>query len=194
MDYKEKTETLKLPANVGLEGVLRILKEVLRRPRLQEVVIDARGSVTYRRLVREGEADPLNLDFADLEPFGVLRNADVEEMLVPAAVNGATAVGEMLDRVTAEHMYPVAFVTGAATVFWDWYSATTGSSLRTKGYIFGLPILPDAHIPDTALLLCAAHSRESALIDTEWALKIEMELEAPVSSGTPLEVPSCKIP
>jgi hypothetical protein len=65
-------------------------------------------------------------------------------------------------------------MTGAASVLWDWYRATTKVSLRNKETLHGLPLYGDRLLPDTALILVSGYGREAALSDARRSYKIEM--------------------
>jgi hypothetical protein len=172
-EYREIEETLNVPKSVGMEGFLRTIREILKLPQVMSVNIDANGAVTYRRFVMENEPATVGIDFSDLEPWGVIRNGEVEELPV-LSQSAAIVLGMMMDRASAEKMHPVAFVTGANSVFWEWFFDSTGHRITSREYVLGLPLHTDRHAPDTALILCAALTRDAALVDTRKSYKIEM--------------------
>ena len=178
-EHKEVTGTIQVPANTGIDGFLHTIKELLKRPRLQSINIDARGRITFRRFALEGEDDgaPNNnfgVDFQDLSPYYVVRNVQVLEFAPPRGATASTCVCMLLDRMAKDKMHPLAFVSGASTMLWDWHRYTTGYEIEERTQLFGLPLLLDRHIPDTALLLCAGYGREAAFIDTRLSYKVEM--------------------
>lgn len=182
-DYKEVTGRVQVPPNTGLEGFLSTIKQIIRRPRVQEIVIDSRGSVSFRRFVLEGEAvegpnNNFGVDFQDLQPWYIIRNAQLEEVLLPPNPNAAVAIGYLFEKAAADKLRPLAFATGANTSLWDWYQLTTGRALPrfiVEGSpFFGLPVLTDRQIPDTALLLAAGYGRDAAFVDTQKSYKVEI--------------------
>ena len=174
-DLQLLVDSIDVPRNTGLEGFIHTIRQILRLPRVQSININARGKVTYERYVAEGEKDPIKVDFTGVEPGDIIRNAlnGVEE-LTTSIQDAAVILVTMLDRVSLEKLFPVAFVTGANSIFWSWYPDTTRSSLSSRDSICGLPVYYDRHLPDTALILCAALARDGALIDTQKAYKVEM--------------------
>jgi hypothetical protein len=173
-EYQEIEDSLDIPKNTGIEGFLRTIKEILQLSRVQSININAKGRVSWRRFVLDGEQGVVGADFADLEPWGIIRNGDVTELPI-VSTNAALVLAFMLDRAALEKLHPIAFVTGAETVFWDWYSDSTGQDLMAKDQVYGLPVYTDRHAPDTALILCIGYSRDAALIDTQKSYKIEMD-------------------
>lgn len=188
-EYREETHTINVPANTGEEGFVHTLRELLRRPRLQEIRIDARGKVTYRQYVREGEKNNVSIEFGELEPSGVIRNTELFEIPTSNRANAAVVIGHMLDKVAADQMSPIAFISGPDSYFGDWYYASTGGALiESRTHIFGLPLLLDRLIPDTALILCAGLGKDAALVDTRRAYKVEMEYADAPPPDTTVEV------
>lgn len=176
-DYKEVTNTIRVPANTGLAGFLHTLKEILKQPRVSTINIDARGSVTYKRHVLVTEDEPeqnYGVNFDTLQPAHVIRNSHTQEFLPPSGLPASTVIGMMFERAAREQYNPLAFVTGADTSLWRWYRYTTGHELEAGDTLFGLPLLKDRHIPDTALVLCAGYGRDAEFIDTRTSYKFEM--------------------
>ena len=54
-EYREVTGTIRVPENTGLEGFMHAIQSILKRPRVQELRVDARGQVKYRRYLVDGE-------------------------------------------------------------------------------------------------------------------------------------------
>ncbi len=176
VDYKEVRRTVEVPKNTGVDGFLHVISEVLRRPRVQGLSIDAKGKVSYRVLVRPGDEvtdKNIDMDFEHLEPYHLIRNAEMKEYYI-GGESASTVVTNMLDAVTAMDMTPIGFVLGVQSMFWMWYHLTTGTSLRDALEICGHPVHHDKRIPDTALVLCAGYGRTSSLVDVRVSLKAEM--------------------
>jgi len=178
-DFKEVTGTIEVPKNTGIEGFISTIRQLLARPRLQSITIDSRGKITFKRFVLEGEeaGSPNNnygVDLASVQPFHVVRNAHMLELHPPAGVPAPVVVGMLFDRVAQDKLRPLAFVVGAGTALWGWYQFTTGHRLEERDFFFGLPVLYDRQVPDTALLLCAGYGRDAAFIDTQTSYKVEI--------------------
>jgi len=178
-DFKEVTATIQVPANTGREGFLHTLGEILKKPRVQHIEIDARGQVKYRRYVLDGEddgnkANNFGVDFDFLQPYHVVRNASLKEFMPPGDLSAAIVVGLMFDRVGKDQMTPLAFVTGQSDALWEWYRFTTGHEIEERSTFFGLRLLTDRHIPDEVLLLCAGYGKDAAFNDTQVSYKVEI--------------------
>jgi hypothetical protein len=189
MQWEEKTDKVEVPENTGIEGFLHTIRELLRRPRMQQITIDSKGMITYRHYVQEGQpANNVGIEFGDISPHGIIRNAEVVELAVDPGQSAAAVIAAVMDLAAVEQYQPVAFATGADSVFWGWYSMTTGVSLNSRHSIMGLPVYTDRLLPDTALILCTAYGKDAALVDTQRAYKVEMELAATPPPDTTVEV------
>lgn len=179
-DYREVTGSVQVPANTGIEGFLHTLKVILRKPRVQRVSIDARGKVSFTRfaLVTEDE-EPTNLgvDFGELQPYYIIRNATVKELVLPTEPS-PVSVGRMFDRAAADHMRPVAFATGADSQLWSWYALSAGYRIEARDQFFGLPVLTDREIDDAVVFLCTGYGRDAAFVDTQVSYKISIPQDA----------------
>ena len=178
-DYPKIEESVEVPKTSGVSGFLRTVEGIIKLSRVQRIVIDAKGRVSWSRYVSEEEESVpgLRVDYGDLEPWAIVRNRNLEELLIHNA-SAPLTLAMMLDVAASDGLYPSAFVSGADTIFWDWFADTTDFRLRS-GRIMGLPLHLDRHAPDTALILCAAYEPTAQLSDTEKAYKIEMSLVMP---------------
>lgn len=174
-EYREVTKSIDVPPNTGIDGFLLTLRQVLRKPRLQQITVNARGRVSYSRYVRDGEPEEMSgLTFDDLQPYHIIRNADLQEFMPPEDLPASTVIGMMFDQVVQDRLHPIAFASGAETALWSWYQYTTGHAVVGRRQLFGLPLFLDRQIPDSVLLLCAAFGRDATLIDTQTSYKVEM--------------------
>lgn len=178
-DFREVTGTVRVPRNTGVEGFLDTIRQLLRRPRVQEIRVDVRGTVSFRRFALASEEDGDNdnnygIDLTSLHPYAIVRNAQVKEFMPPADLSAAVVVGLMFEKSAQENLRPLSFVTGTDPVLWAWYRFTTGHELAESDTFFGLPLLRDRQIPDTVLLLCSGYGRDAAFVDTRVSYKVEM--------------------
>jgi hypothetical protein len=177
MDFKEVSGTVNVPPNTGVEGFVHTIRAILKKDRLQSINIDARGQVTYRYFAPSTELENgqnFGVDFEALEPYYIIRNAEVREVDLPVDLSAAVGVGVLLDQAASDRMQPIAFATGAQSALWPWYEYTTGHVPRDRLHLFGFPLRTDRQIPDTALLLCTGLGRDASFIDTRVSYKIEM--------------------
>lgn len=174
---KEVTNTVEVPASTGVEGFLHAVREIIKQPLVQKVVIDAKGRVSYTRLVQEGEEEVKNygVDFGPLEPYAVIRNADTQELSYPPNLGACDIITAMLDAVSTHGYTPICFATGINTMLWNWSHFSSGIELQSREFLSGFPIFYDRQLPDTALVLCAGVGQTRALIDTRLAVKVEMQ-------------------
>jgi hypothetical protein len=173
-EYKEVSHAISVPKGTGVEGFLHTVRELLKLDRLQEVVIDARGYVRYKRYTLDGEsAQPLAIDYEGLQPHFVIRHGEITEIFLqekPAASIPAV----LCDEAGREGLWPTAWATGAASTFWAWYKRA-GVPLGGNKTLCGLPVYYDSGLTDTALYLCAAHNRGASLVDCHRFFKFELE-------------------
>jgi hypothetical protein len=178
-DLKEVRETIEVPKNTGIKGFLHTIERILRQPRVQEIHIDGSGKVTYRLFASPDENPDVGVDYEFIQPNHIIRNADIKE-ITPDTTNAAIAMAQLFEEVASEHLYPVAFSSGADTAFYRWFHGTTGKKLRHRDTLFGLPFLLDRHFDDNLLFLCAAYGREAAFVDTRFSVKLDMRNVTPV--------------
>ena len=176
IELEEVVHEIEVPSNTGIDGFLHTIKILLRLSRLQELRIDSRGKITYRRFVdnEEEERRSVSVDFTTLEPHWIIRNSKVEEVQVYAGANAAVVIGGLLDLVATNQLKPLAFISGAATALWDWYKSTTNVRLRNRDVLHGFTFFTDRAIPDTALILAAGYGKDAVLADTRVSYKIEI--------------------
>lgn len=182
-EYSEVTRTVTVPANTGVQGFLRTIEEIIRRPRVQQIVIES-DKVTYKRFVSSEEEEPknFNLDLTGLQPHHIIRNAPVEELPYPPSTPAAVVVGMMLDVVSSKTLTPIAFATGADTALWRWLYYGSGLDVRTRDRLFGYKLYTDRAIPDTTLVLCAGYGYTHSLVDTRVSVKAEILDQRPLTT------------
>ena len=173
--YEERSHSIAVPKNTGIEGFMRTLRGILMLQRVRGINIDATGTIRYTRYVRENEPDsPIAVDYTGLEPWGVIRNGEIEEIALPSNVPATSVIAFMFNRLTQDSLTPVAFASGMASEFWSWHERTAKVRLARTGAAYGLPIYLDRQMPDHALVMCAAYVRGSSLVDCHRFLKIDM--------------------
>lgn len=183
-EYREETHTLDVPPNTGIEGFMRTLRAILKRPRVQRVTIEVNGTITYTRYELPDEESPIGVDFSSLQPYHIIRNSQVSEILPPPELPATTVLAMMLDRVAQDRLHPVAFATGSDTHVWEWLSYTTGYTPNARAQLLGVPLLFDRQLPDSALILCAGFGRDAAFVDTQISYKVEMPAYAIQTGAT----------
>ena len=163
-EFVEVTKTIEVPKGAGIEGFIRILRQVLKLPRVTDVHISANGTVKAKHWVQEEAIDvPLNIDFVDLCPYTVIRNHSVVDMGYADDTNALHHMFRMCNKAREEQLHCVAFVTGAMSKLEQWIAQTCGEP--SYDYIMGLPVYRDRFIDDDALILCLAYAEDSEMKD-----------------------------
>lgn len=172
---KQQTHTIEVPANTGVEGFLVVMRQVLQLPKVQKVVIDCTGRVTYQRVVQEGEENSnVNVSFDHIQPYAIIRNGQTKELTYPGSMSAAAIIGAMFDVLAFNSLTPIAFVVSPQTTLWSWLYFSSALEVHTKSVLFGCPLLLDKHIPTTALVLCAGVDGTKAVVDTRVSIKVEI--------------------
>ena len=176
MQLEEKTNTISVPKEAGVPGLIETVRTILRLSRVMNVEINHRGVVTYRRFVPVGEPGgaPV-IDFAGLSPNGVIRNSVVKEL--PYERPGCHApdlIFSMFDAVRDDGYFPICFVTGADTTLWRWYAHSAGLEAPERDVFYGYPLFFDRMIPDDVLILCAGYDRNATIGDTLASFKLAL--------------------
>lgn len=183
MEYRLVKYSVDVKKGTGIEGFLRVVKEILRLSRVQTVTIESKGTVEYERYVLEADPDqPIEVAYDDLEPYNVIRNSTMDDVEYLSS-NPAVALALLLDRSAKDQLHPCVFVTGANSNLSTWFAHGTGRSLSSASYLCGLPVLLDRQIPDSALILGSAYSRDSGISGVQKFYKMEMEV-APMPETT----------
>jgi hypothetical protein len=176
MDYRPIEREVVVPKGTGHAGFLRVLEGILKRPRVQEVHILANGVVKFRQFVPstlpDTEIEEFQVDLETLRPYAVLRSCEIREMTtfsedMPAPV----VVSKLFAAAAQDALFPVAFISGSDSTFWEWHGRTSGVVFG-KESAYGQAVLPDPDVPNDAFFLCAAYGKEARLIDTKVAYKI----------------------
>lgn len=176
--YQKVSKTISVPKNVGAEGFLHALKSILKVPRVQRVVIDSVGKVSYEYFKMEGSEDAsLGLDFDSLRPGAVVRNVDMQELELVEEDKAPVVMCHLFRMCRIANLVPITLVTGMNTNFWKWHEEAGVRGMDdTPHDAYGLPILFDEMIPDELILLCAGYDKESTLIDSAKVFKAVMLL------------------
>lgn len=176
---KELTQSINVPSSTGVDGFLHALREIIKKPRIQKVTIEATGKVVYTSLASdseeaEEESQNYGVDFGHLEPYAVIRNSDTRELSYPNNLGACDVIAVMFDAVSTNGFTPICFATGINSHLWNWCHFTSGIEIQSQEMLCGYPIYTDRQLPDTALVLCAGVGQTKALIDTRLSVKVEM--------------------
>jgi len=177
VEYTETTDVIDVPRNTGMDGFLQVVRSYLTKPRVQEIIINSSGRVKVRRYVRPDDNEHNSgVDFGDLQPSFIVRNAPIEEIALLEGAGAAVILGSVLDQVAVAQLRPLAFIVGTNSLLWEWYRQTSGVVLRSHEMLHGLPLYTDREIPDSVLILAAGYGRDAALLDTKKSYKMELQV------------------
>lgn len=175
MKVGERIENVDVPTHLGVEAFMTVIKEVIKQPRVQKVIIDKDGRVTYSRVVNdEEEPTNLNVSFDHLQPYHIIRNAMTTELHYPPTMGAAAVIGSMLDWACSRGYTPVGFVLSPNSVLWSWLYFSEALNVQSRDRLFGYATYTDPGIPETALVLCVGQGDTSALVDTKLSIKVQM--------------------
>ena len=174
-ERREEKQTIEIPKGTGRAGFLLAIEEILKLPRVQGIQVDARGTVSFSRFVNEDEKFvPLEVDFETISPYMSIRNSPMVEMPALIDLSPPELIYTIFNEASNDQLFPIAFVTGANSQLPLWLKTSGHDLSRAKDEFFGLPLFSDRNIDDSVLVMCAAHSRGSALVDTQKSYKIVM--------------------
>lgn len=174
-EYKEVTDTIEVPRNTGIDGFIHTVRQLLLKPKVQEIRIDARGKITCRRFaLMNDNSQNSGVEFDGLFPSAIVRNTEINEIAVAEGANAAVVLSSLMDMVATTQLKALAFISGADTSLWEWFRASTGVNMQNRTSLLGLPLHTDRAIPDTALILTAGYGRDASLMDARSSFKIEM--------------------
>jgi hypothetical protein len=159
----------------GRSGFLKVVDSIMKLGFVQEIRVTT-TKIFYSRMMKPGEElVPLKFDFDELNPYAIIRNNAVQELLVEK-LDPFSVLFHMFDRVSMDRLYPIAFATGGDTNLWSWLKPADRVTVLDQEMLFGIPIFRDRGIDDQALFLCSGPSRDGSLADTLKSLKIHMEV------------------
>lgn len=171
--YEEEHKTIEVPQGTGIPGLLKAVGSVLELPRVQNITIGKDGKVAYTRFRKPEEPETnVEMAFDSLMPWQVVRSHPVTEVSI-VSINAAVVVGQLFSLSSMEGYNPVAFVLSPSTKFWAWYTATT-TLVSSRDDIHGLSVYTDKHVPEEALILCAAYGRRAEMVDVVKSYKISI--------------------
>lgn len=177
-EYREVEKIIEIPRGTGRDGFLKTIESILRQPRVQEININTKGQVSYRRFASPEEPEiEVRIDFESLMPWSIIRNTELEELTPLDNANAAVVISQMFAAASRDHLRPVAFAGHPQSLFWEWHGVTT-TVMLTKEEAYGLPFMADERIPKQALILCVAYGRDARLVDTRKAYKITIPRRA----------------
>lgn len=175
-ELHEVTERVSVPRNTGVPGFLRTLEAILKLNRVQHISIRVDGTVEYSRYAADGDTATAEVNFEGLSLRELVVGGQVFE--VPSGVAPHQSVVNAFMAVQLSAMVPVAWVAGEAAVLREWFELS-GVQLVDVETFMGLPVHFDTDIEASALILCAAHSRQGSVYDCTKFYKVTMAVSAP---------------
>lgn len=173
-----KIVTVRTELPEGIDEILDVVRKILLMGDIQSVVLKNEEPITYQRLVRHGEEvkpSESTQSFAELTPFDIVRNVEMEEwdpgdrvpspqeqllwMFVDMAVQGWSVTHILLSD------------TGR---FWKWLEMPSGRPARRIDSYLGARIEMDEQIPSAVFILCGSRTKHATIAEISFALKGNM--------------------
>jgi hypothetical protein len=175
MEFEERADSITIPKNTGLSGLLQTIKALLTEiPRVKELKLTSAGVLSYTWFApTDIETRPLHVPFETLQPYSIVRNSLIEEVAVPTQQALLLSLFATCQR---DKLYPICFVLGSKSIFWEWLMGVNGVSMPRDSSIFGYPLLMDEFVPNDTLLLCTGYARSQHIEDTYLVYKALMEM------------------
>lgn len=172
---REQTRTVEVPQNTGVQGYLTAIEQIIAQPRVQRVVLESNGRVTYTRLVSDDDdVAPHNVDFEHVLPYAIIRQVEIVEESFPISYTACAVVAGLVDKACVAGYYPICFVTGVHSQLWEWLRVRSGLTISVTELLYGYQVYRDQEVPDEVLILCAGNKGAHAVIDTRIAIKVVM--------------------
>lgn len=167
-------KTVDVPPGTGIDGVLEVLRTILRKGLVQRIVVDI-GKVTYYQArSAKDAAEKVAVDLSRYKPYKVVRMAEII-----ACVSGPPN-GLLLRGFTAlerqQGAVPVGFLAHSPEVITEW-TLRCGTRTSAPSTLCGYPVFFDTDIPDHVVLLCAANSTatDEGVHDTKYVVKLDVK-------------------
>lgn len=172
MEFVEQVDVIDVPKGSGLKGLLKTIEGILSEiPRVKEINVSSSGQVRYTwYMPADAKEKSLEVNFSDIMPYAIIRNTNLEEVLVSDGSSICEQICELLNAAHKDRLLPVCFVAHPMT--------SLREQLRAKGInmgideLLGYPVLEAEELPQGALILCASYGRTVHISDTHKAYKI----------------------
>lgn len=177
-NFEMKKETVTVPRGAGVEGLIALIRQICRYPRVQSIHIDAKSAVTFSYVSRDDErALPSpEVEFETVLPSSIVRANTIQE--VEEQANASHAVATLFQAASKDLMFPISFVMHPGSTFWAWHSQTTKVILDpSREELYGFPLLLDDKLTSDRLVLCAGYMRGGSLLDTRKSYSILLPQE-----------------
>jgi len=166
------TVQAELPQDV--DGILDAVRRIILLGSVQTITLKDGEPITYQRIVRPGEThapDETSASFAELTPYEVVRNIQMEEFAEGVlAQNLRDLVIEMFLRMAHEGWVVTHILMGERTKFWRELKTLPGLSRRLPNFL-GARIEYDKVLPDDVFILCGARTKHATIAEIKFALK-----------------------
>jgi hypothetical protein len=167
---KVVTVQAELPHDV--DGILDAIRNILLMGEVQTIALVDGQPITYKRFVRHGEElkpSESTQSFAELTPFEIVRNVQMEEWEEEGKRESKTPADMLLRMI--HHMGHYGWVVthillSERSPFWLWL----GLPSALEQFV-GARVEVDKKMPTDVFILCGARSRGATIAEVGFALK-----------------------
>lgn len=173
-DYVLRTESIPIPSGSGVEAFLVTMRTILRRPRIQTILVEGTTNrITFTFYARAEEADlPIQVELESAKPYHLVRSKSIEEL--PDEGSPIDILMRLFSAISRDHLSPICFIAHPNTVFWKWAASSGYGFPKHRDEVFGYSVRYDDQVPEDALLLAACVQVDGTLIDTTKTYKVHI--------------------
>lgn len=160
-------EVQPISANASTDTIISAVRNILQRPGIVRLVVDARReNIEFWLGVTDEEAAEKSISIHDM-----LRQVTMEEYAHPEKVTTSHEVlHEIFEMIEDAGCFPSHIITGAGPLgLRKWISMSRKSKL-----LFGVPIYYEGTMEKDVLVICGSYDREATAADVEYAVKVTL--------------------
>lgn len=185
--------SIPFPPGAKRSWLFGTLKEILLGvARLQSVLVDVNSGITYQ-VAQASDALPVSLEFAEQNPFQVVRQRDVAEgPFIHMNQGSPTSMETWLEAMDA--VAPSLYVGGVIVspncllLSEEWFAVGAAKAASTHQF-YGVPFFTSLDMPDDSVVFMGCSAQDGGIVDTlvrSWRSYIRRPFE-PSLAGLPAE-------
>ena len=161
-----------------MDGVLDVVKTVLKLGGVQLIKMDLENGLTFKRVSSDSDNHPFETSrsYVDMPITDVVRQKTVEE----SPLNGSNTLGpEHLLRafwcMSLKDLVVTHMIVGPGTVLWKWLGLDPMASAHLT-HLMGAHLEVDKTLGKDKVLLCGARSKTATVDEIEYSMAVHMEV------------------
>lgn len=145
--------------------LLTLLQKILEEEGVQSLTVDKdKDFISYSRLSPIGEAGSFVKEL-----YEAVRNRPMEEYVAESKRPSLRQVADMFRMVSEEGLTVCYILAGSRDRVSSWLELRFQRTQQPS--LFGIPIYFDSNIPEDAIILCGAHTRDVYPTDIQFSVK-----------------------